>query len=143
MGTHSNISIGDGGDCFYSGDTNINIKEIYPTSRLVSTITGIEPQPNKAIVGANAFAHSSGRHQDGVIKNRETYEIIDPKSVGVTESAIVLTARSGRAAVAYKAKLLGYEPTKDELNVIYNRFIKVADGQKFVSDEDLLSILKG
>jgi 2-isopropylmalate synthase len=99
-------------------------------------------QANKAIVGDNAFAHSSGIHQDGVIKHRENYEIINPLDVGVDHSSIVLTARSGRAAVAYKAKLLGYEPTKDELNVIYNRFIKVADGQKFVSDEELLSILK-
>ena len=85
---------------------------LYGISHLVSDSMGIYTQPNKAIVGANAFAHSSGIHQDGVIKNRETYEIIDPKDVGVTESSIVLTARSGRAALAYRAKNIGYELTK-------------------------------
>jgi 2-isopropylmalate synthase len=88
-------------------DTNINAKLLYDTSRLVSESMGMFVQPNKAIVGANAFAHSSGIHQDGVIKNRETYEIINPHDVGVTESAIVLTARSGRAALAYRAKKIG------------------------------------
>ena len=88
-------------------DTNINTSMLYGVSQLVSENMGIYTQPNKAIVGANAFAHSSGIHQDGVIKNRETYEIIDPKEVGVTESAIVLTARSGRAALAYRAKSVG------------------------------------
>jgi len=85
-------------------DTNINSKLLYDTSRLVSESMGMIVQPNKAIVGSNAFAHSSGIHQDGMIKNRSTYEIMDPKDVGVTESAIVLTARSGRAALAYRAK---------------------------------------
>ncbi|MBT8302973.1 MAG: 2-isopropylmalate synthase, partial [Bacteroidia bacterium] len=89
-------------------DTNINTSMLYGMSQLVSDSMGVYVQPNKAIVGANAFAHSSGIHQDGVIKNRETYEIIDPKDVGVTESAIVLTARSGRAALAYRAKKVGY-----------------------------------
>ena len=88
-------------------DTNINSKLLYPTSLLVSESMGMMVQPNKAVVGANAFAHSSGIHQDGVIKNRETYEIMDPHDVGVTESAIVLTARSGRAALAYRAKNVG------------------------------------
>ena len=90
-------------------DTRIQTEMLYGISQLVSDSMGIYTQPNKAIVGANAFAHSSGIHQDGVIKNRETYEIIDPKDVGVTESAIVLTARSGRAALAYRAKNIGYE----------------------------------
>lgn len=129
------------GDLGYT--TNINTKLLAKTSKLVAETMHMPVQANKAIVGDNAFAHSSGIHQDGVIKHRENYEIINPLDVGVDHSSIVLTARSGRAAVAYKAKLLGYEPTKDELNVIYDRFIKVADGQKFVSDEELLSILKG
>jgi len=99
-------------------DTNINSKLLYDTSRLVSESMGMMVQPNKAIVGANAFAHSSGIHQDGVIKNRETYEIIDPHDVGVTESAIVLTARSGRAALAYRAKNVGFELDKLQLDKV-------------------------
>ena len=90
-------------------DTNINTKLLLETSRMVSDLMGMVVQPNKAIVGANAFAHSSGIHQDGVIKKRETYEIIDPKDVGVNESSIVLTARSGRAALAYRAKNIGFD----------------------------------
>ena len=99
-------------------------------------------QPNKAIVGANAFAHSSGIHQDGVIKNRETYEIINPEDVGVTESAIVLTARSGRAALAYRAKKIGYELTKIQLDNAYSSFLNVADKQKEVKDDDIHFIMK-
>jgi len=99
-------------------------------------------QPNKAIVGANAFAHSSGIHQDGVIKNRETYEIIDPADVGVTESAIVLTARSGRAALAYRSKKIGYELTKDQLDVAYTNFLSIADRQKEVRDQDIHRIME-
>jgi len=103
---------------------------------------GMPVQPNKAIVGANAFAHSSGIHQDGVIKNRETYEIIDPKDVGVTESSIVLTARSGRAALAYRAKLVGYELTKLQLDEVYNVFLDYADRKKEVVDNDIHDIIK-
>jgi 2-isopropylmalate synthase len=98
-------------------------------------------QANKAIVGDNAFAHSSGIHQDGVIKHRENYEIINPEDVGVNASQILLTARSGRAAVAYKAKLIGYELTKDELNIVYANFISVADKQKEVLEDDLKKII--
>ncbi len=123
-------------------DTNINTKLLAKTSRMVADIMKMPVQANKAIIGDNAFAHSSGIHQDGVIKHRENYEIMNPLDVGVDQSTITLTARSGRAAVAYKAKLLGYNVTKDELNVIYAKFIKVADKQKTVSDEDLLAILK-
>ncbi|NNC46700.1 MAG: 2-isopropylmalate synthase, partial [Winogradskyella sp.] len=97
---------------------------------------------NKAIVGANAFAHSSGIHQDGVIKHRETYEIIDPKDVGVTESAIVLTARSGRAALAYRAKHIGYELTKLQLDVIYSNFLKFADRKKEIDNNDIHEIIE-
>ena len=123
-------------------DTNINTSMLYGLSQLVSDNMGIYTQPNKAIVGANAFAHSSGIHQDGVIKNRETYEIIDPKEVGVTESAIVLTARSGRAALAYRAKSVGYELTKLQLDVVYNDFLKFADIKKEINDIDIHEIIE-
>ncbi|MGB1168615.1 MAG: 2-isopropylmalate synthase [Flavobacteriaceae bacterium] len=123
-------------------DTNINTKHLYGLSQLVSDSMGVYTQPNKAIVGANAFAHSSGIHQDGVIKNRETYEIIDPKDVGVTESAIVLTARSGRAALAYRAKIAGYELTKLQLDIVYTNFLSFADKKKEVNDEDIHQIIE-
>ncbi|WP_179351370.1 2-isopropylmalate synthase [Winogradskyella vidalii] len=123
-------------------DTNINTSMLYGTSQLVSESMGIYTQPNKAIVGANAFAHSSGIHQDGVIKNRETYEIIDPKDVGVTESAIVLTARSGRAALAYRAKNVGYELTKLQLDDVYANFLSFADRKKEVDDNDIHQIIE-
>tara|TARA_Y100000389_G_scaffold42136_1_gene36837 strand:- start:806 stop:2101 length:1296 start_codon:yes stop_codon:yes gene_type:complete len=123
-------------------DTKINSKLLYKTSQMVSESMGMPVQPNKAIVGANAFAHSSGIHQDGVIKNRETYEIINPFDVGVNESAIVLTARSGRAALAYRAKNIGFELTKNELDVVYAEFLKFADLRKEVKDEDIPIIIK-
>ncbi|WP_282148977.1 2-isopropylmalate synthase [Algibacter lectus] len=123
-------------------DTNIKTEMLYGLSQLVSDSMGIYTQPNKAIVGANAFAHSSGIHQDGVIKNRETYEIINPKDVGVTESAIVLTARSGRAALAYRAKNVGYELTKLQLDVIYTNFLDYADKKKEVVDSDIHKIIE-
>ena len=123
-------------------DTDINSKLLYGTSQLVSDSMGMPVQPNKAIVGANAFAHSSGIHQDGVIKNRETYEIMDPTDVGVTESAIVLTARSGRAALAYRAKKIGYELTKLQLDEIYTEFLKFADRKKEIVDNDIHQIVK-
>jgi len=123
-------------------DTNIDTTMLYGISQLVSESMGIYTQPNKAIVGANAFAHSSGIHQDGVIKNRETYEIIDPKDVGVTESAIVLTARSGRAALAYRAKNVGYELTKLELDIVYKDFLDFADTRKEVIDTDIHQIIE-
>ena len=122
--------------------TDINSKLLYDTSRLVSESMGMFVQPNKAIVGANAFAHSSGIHQDGVIKNRETYEIMNPHDVGVTESAIVLTARSGRAALAYRAKKIGYELTKLQLDIVYTEFLKYADRKKEVIDGDVHQIIK-
>ncbi|QDO92846.1 2-isopropylmalate synthase [Formosa sediminum] len=123
-------------------DTNINTSLLYSTSQMVSEHMGIYTQPNKAIVGANAFAHSSGIHQDGVIKNRETYEIIDPKDVGVTESAIVLTARSGRAALAYRAKNVGYELTKLQLDEVYANFLNFADVKKEIDDADIHKIIE-
>ena len=102
---------------------------------------GMPVQPNKAVVGSNAFAHSSGIHQDGVIKKRETYEIIDPKDVGVNKSSIILTARSGRAALAYKMKEIGVELTKIQLDLVYKEFLTLADIQKEVSEKDLPIIL--
>ncbi len=123
-------------------DTGINSKLLYDTSRLVSESMGMMVQPNKAIVGANAFAHSSGIHQDGVIKNRETYEIMNPHDVGVTESAIVLTARSGRAALAYRAKKVGFELDKLQLDKVYQSFLTFADVQKEINDDDIPKIVE-
>ncbi|MBP8239149.1 MAG: 2-isopropylmalate synthase [Saprospiraceae bacterium] len=121
--------------------TGINTRLLNPVSHLVSDRMGVPVQPNKAIVGANAFAHSSGIHQDGVIKKRETYEIIDPLEVGVDHSSIILTARSGRAALAYRYKCLGFDLTKNELDEIYASFLEVADRKKEVQDDDLQFIV--
>jgi len=123
-------------------DTKINSKLLYSTSKMVSEIMGMPVQPNKAIVGSNAFSHSSGIHQDGVIKNRETYEIMDPNDVGVNKSSIVLTARSGRAAVAYRSKKVGFNLSKIELDKVYKFFLKFADMNKEVKDTDLPGIIK-
>jgi 2-isopropylmalate synthase len=123
-------------------NTNINSKMLTSISQLVSDTMGMPVQPNKAIVGANAFSHSSGIHQDGVIKNRETYEIMDPKDVGAANSSIVLTARSGRAALAYRAKNVGYDLTKIELDKIYIDFLSFADKNKEVTDTDIHQIIK-
>ena len=122
-------------------DTDIDSKLLYSTSQMVSQKMGMPVQPNKAIVGSNAFAHSSGIHQDGVIKKRETYEIINPADVGVNESSIVLTARSGRAALAYRAKKVGYELTKVQLDAVYEEFLKFADRKKEIMDEDIHQIV--
>ncbi len=123
-------------------ETNINTKKIYPTSRMISSLMNMPIQPNKAIVGRNAFAHSSGIHQDGVLKNLSTYEIIDPKDVGIEDNAIVLTARSGRAALKNRLNLLGIEVDDDQLAEIYQRFLELADRKKDITDEDVL-ILAG
>ncbi len=117
--------------------TDIHTPKLFGMSQLVSDSMGMMVQPNKAIVGANAFAHSSGIHQDGVIKNRETYEIIDPKEVGVTESSIILTARSGRSALAYRFKNIGFEVTKLQLDQLYIHFLEIADRKKEVDNHDL------
>jgi 2-isopropylmalate synthase len=98
-------------------------------------------QPNKAIVGANAFAHSSGIHQDGFLKNPENYEIISPDQVGVPSSSILLTARSGRAALKHRLELLGYKPSKTELDMIYEQFVVVADEKKNVDNDDLVTLM--
>lgn len=121
----------------YAYETGVVTQEIYKTSRMVSTATGMLVQPNKAIVGANAFAHSSGIHQDGVLKERTTYEIIDPHDVGINESKIVLTARSGRHALQHRLKERGYEVTQEQLDRVYERFLDLADRKKQIFDEDL------
>ncbi len=122
-------------------DTDINTKKIYSTSRLVSRLMRMPVQPNKAIVGRNAFAHSSGIHQDGVLKHRENYELIDPQDVGILSNSIILTARSGRAALDYHIKRLGYNKTREELNEIYKEFLLLADKKKEIRDADLLFLL--
>ena len=123
-------------------DTRIKSQMLNSLSHLVSDSMAMPVQPNKAIVGANAFAHSSGIHQDGVIKKRETYEIIDPKDVGVTKSSIILTARSGRAALAYRAKNIGYELDKLQLDKVYTQFLIQADKKKEINNEDLPKIIE-
>ena len=123
-------------------DTRIKSQMLNGLSQLVSESMAMPVQPNKAIGGANAFAHSSGIHQDGVIKKRETYEIIDPKDVGVTESSIILTARSGRAALAYRAKNIGYELDKLSLDKVYSQFLIEADKKKEINDDDLPKIIE-
>ncbi|MFV0176744.1 2-isopropylmalate synthase [Empedobacter falsenii] len=121
--------------------TDINTQMLTELSQLTSETMGMMVQPNKAIVGSNAFAHSSGIHQDGVIKNRETYEIINPADVGVNESSIILTARSGRSALAYRLKDIGFETSKNELDVLYEQFLAIADTKKEVVREDLLGLM--
>jgi 2-isopropylmalate synthase len=123
-------------------DTRIQSQMLNDISHLVSESMAMPVQPNKAIVGANAFAHSSGIHQDGVIKKRETYEIINPKDVGVNESSIVLTARSGRAALAYRAKNIGYNLDKLQLDKVYQQFLILADQKKEINDDDLPKIIE-
>lgn len=121
--------------------SNIDSSKIYGVSRMITRLMSMPVQPNKAIVGRNAFAHSSGIHQDGVIKHRENYEIIDPKEVGVPESSIVLTARSGRAALKHNLEKLGIELTKEELDTAYQNFLDLADSKKDFTTDDLLSLV--
>lgn len=121
--------------------TNIKSEKLYGISSLISDLMRMPVQPNKAIVGANAFAHSSGIHQDGFLKNAENYEIINPSDVGVPCSSIVLTARSGRAALKHRLELLGYQPNKTELDALYQNFLTIADEKKNVNDEDLTTLV--
>ena len=123
-------------------DTGINSKMIVPLSKKVSRMMNMPVQKNKAIVGANAFAHSSGIHQDGFLKNRENYEIINPEDVGLKSSSIDLTARSGRAALTHRLKLLGFSFSKVEMETIYIKFIDLADKKKLLQDEDLYELVK-
>lgn len=121
-------------------ETNINTQKIYPTSRMISSLMNMPVQPNKAIVGRNAFAHSSGIHQDGVLKNVQTYEIMDPKDVGIDDNSIVLTARSGRAALKHRLSVLGIEMDGEKLDNTYQEFLKLADRKKEVHDDDILML---
>jgi 2-isopropylmalate synthase len=120
--------------------TSVNAKQLNPLSRLVSDTMRMPVQPNKAIVGANAFSHSSGIHQDGFLKDSQTYEIINPEEVGADGSKIVLTARSGRSALAHRFQKLGFMYTRNDIDVLYDQFLKVADRKKEVEDEDLQSL---
>lgn len=117
--------------------TNIKTEKLNPVSRLVSDTMRMPVQPNKAIVGSNAFAHSSGIHQDGFLKDAQTYEIITPEEVGAEGSKIVLTARSGRSALAFRFQKIGYQYTRDDIDILYDQFLKAADGKKEIGDEDL------
>jgi 2-isopropylmalate synthase len=130
-------------DLFDGIDTRINTKEIYPTSRLIASVTGIEPQPNKAIVGRNAFAHESGIHQDGVLKHKETYEIMKAEDIGLDiKDTIVLGKHSGRHALKKKLEQLGFiDVSEEELNEIFVKFKKLADKKKEIYDEDILAIM--
>ncbi len=128
---------------YFGLDTQVEAREIISTSRLVSRLMGIAVPPNKAIVGANAFAHSSGIHQDGVLKARNTFEIMEPKDVGLDDTEIVLTARSGRHALRHRIEELGYSLSKEELEEAYERFLVLADKKKEVFDEDLIEIVGG
>ena len=121
-------------------ETNINTRRLYPTSRMVSTLMNMPVQPNKAIVGKNAFAHSSGIHQDGVLKNAGTYEIIDPKDVGVDTNSIVLTARSGRAALKFRLEANGVKLDDAKLDGVYEEFLRLADRKKEIHDDDILML---
>ncbi|MBP9759172.1 2-isopropylmalate synthase [Candidatus Dojkabacteria bacterium] len=122
-------------------EVGINTKEIFKTSRLVSQIMGLQVQRNKAIVGQNAFAHSSGIHQDGIIKHRQNFEIMDPKDVGVEESGIILTARSGRSALMHRLKKIGFTYDKNSIESIYEKFLQLADQKKEINDEDLKTLV--
>ncbi|MFL5809229.1 MAG: 2-isopropylmalate synthase [Flavisolibacter sp.] len=122
--------------------TDINAQLLNPLSRKVSDTMRMPVQPNKAIVGSNAFSHSSGIHQDGFLKDAQTYEIINPEEVGAEQSKIVLTARSGRSALAYRFQKLGYQYTRDDIDVLYDAFLKVADARKEVKEEDLELLAK-
>ncbi|BCD62701.1 2-isopropylmalate synthase [Nitratiruptor sp. YY08-26] len=128
-------------DIFDGIDTNINTKEIYPTSRLVAAITGIEPQPNKAIVGKNAFAHESGIHQDGVLKHQETYEIMRAEDIGLDRNAIVLGKHSGRHAFKKRIEDLGFTLSEEEINKAFERFKVLADKKKEITDDDIRMLI--
>jgi len=120
--------------------TGINTKKIWPLSRMVSNLMNMPVQPNKAIVGRNAFAHSSGIHQDGVLKNTDTYEIIDPKDIGLDSNSIVLTARSGRAALRFRLETLGVKLDDTRLDKVYEAFLRLADKKKEIGDDDILML---
>jgi 2-isopropylmalate synthase len=122
--------------------TDINARKLNPVSKLVSDTMRMPVQPNKAIVGSNAFSHSSGIHQDGFLKDALTYEIINPEEVGADGSRIVLTARSGRSALAFRLQKIGYDYTRNDIDILYEQFLKIADTKKEVVEEDLHLLAK-
>ncbi|QSR87259.1 2-isopropylmalate synthase [Candidatus Methylacidiphilum infernorum] len=130
-------------DAFGKIETGIQLKEILRTSRLVSRMSGLAVQRNKAVVGENAFAHAAGIHQDGILKKRETYEIIDPKIIGWEQSELPLTKHSGRAALENRLKILGFELEKEEIDNIFSQFKQIGDKKKFIYDDDLVSLVEG
>jgi 2-isopropylmalate synthase len=125
----------------FNADTGIDAHELIPTSRMVSRLTGMVVQRNKAVVGANAYAHSSGIHQDGVLKERSTYEIIDPKMVGAEKSEIILTARSGRHGLKHRLAEIGFNFTDNRFEQIYEEFVRLADTKKEVDEDDLRQLV--
>lgn len=127
----------------YGVRLDVNIKEIARTSQLVSMITGVPVPPFKAIVGSNAYSHASGIHQDGVLKDRSTYEIIQPEDVGFPSNRIILTSRSGRHALKAKLAEMGYNLSPEELNAVYQKFLEIADAKSHVEEEDLIAIVQG
>ena len=128
---------------YFGADTGVDTTQLYPTSRLVSQVTGFAVQSNKAVVGRNAFRHASGIHQDGLIKERTTYEIIDPVSVGVPRSELVLSKLSGRSGLNARLNELGYAPSSDEMAAIYESFTELADKKREVTDRDLVALMSG
>jgi 2-isopropylmalate synthase len=126
----------------YPFDTGIHTEKLYPASQLLSSIIAFGPQPNKAIVGENAFAHEAGIHQDGYLKEKSTYEIIDPKSVGVPEGRLVLGKHSGRHALKKRTEDLGFDLTKEELDTVYHRFTLLADRKKGVRNDEILNLIQ-
>jgi len=126
----------------YAYQTGIASEQLYPTSQLLEEITGIPVQPNKAIIGRNAFAHEAGIHQDGMLKNRLTYEIMTPQSVGVPDSKLVLGKHSGRHALSLRCEQLGYHFERRELDEIYRRFVVLADEIKHVHDHHILELIR-
>jgi 2-isopropylmalate synthase len=120
----------------------VNTEQLYPASQLLSELISFGPQPNKAIVGRNAFAHEAGIHQDGMLKERSTYEIMDPRAVGVPESRLVLGKHSGRHALRDRCQHLGYDLTREELDQVYQDFIALADRKKGVLDEEIVALVQ-
>jgi 2-isopropylmalate synthase len=129
-------------DSFGQVDTRIRSEELLPTSQLISSITGLPVQPNKAVVGANAFAHEAGIHQDGMLKNRLTYEIMTPQSIGWNNTKLVLGKHSGRHGLDARLRQLGYKLTAEQLQVAYERFVVMADRKKRLTDADLIYIIE-
>lgn len=129
-------------EAYYQVQTTLNLKEIHRTSRMVSKLTGMPVPGNKAVVGTNAFAHESGIHQDGMLKHRETYEIMTPESVGLNESRLVLGKHSGRHAFKTKMVELGFELKEEQVNPLFERFKELADRKKEITDDDLIALVE-